>query len=579
MVWIGLLLALVTLAVYFQTGSFEFTNYDTPEYVYENAHVKNGLTRDSIQWAFSTTYLSNWHPLTWLSHMLVVELFGLEAGSHHLANVLLHLVNTLLLFLILHRMTGFVWQAAFVAMLFAIHPLHIESVAWIAGRKDLLSTLFGLLAIWSYIGYVRFPTVGKFMPVLLFFLLSLMSKPMLVTLPFVLLLLDYWPLERCRSGVKAPAGLQLSPAKSKTALVLEKIPLLGLSAASCVVTVYAQLAGGAVGSSVVYSLYARLSNALVAYVSYIRQMIWPAKLAVIYPHPGNWPAWQVMISLAVLAGVTGLTIRYVKSKPWLIVGWLWFLGTLVPVIGLVQVGTQSMADRYTYVPLIGLYIMLAWTGPDLLKRCRYQKAGLAAVSALMVLILSVVSWNQARTWQSSLTLFERALAVTQNNYVAHHNLGHYHLKVRQLAKAGEHFAEALAINPKFEPAHLNLGVVLSRQGRIEDAIRSYTRALELKPDDVVAYNNLGNAFYRQGRYQRAIFNYQQALKLDSQYGEAYNGIGAALIQRGEIERAVAFFKIAVKMDPDDTAARKNLENMLAALQKKTGSGVPSKPSD
>ena len=571
-VWICMFLVLVTLAVYFQVGKFDFTNYDTAEYVYENRYVKDGLTAESIRWAFSAIHRSNWHPLTWLSHMLDVQLFGLNPGAHHWTSVVFHMTNTLLLFMVLRLMTGNIWRCGFVALLFAIHPLHVQSVAWIAERKDLLSTFFGLLAIWGYIRYVQFPTIGRFMPVLLFFILSLMAKPMMVTLPFVLLLLDYWPLERFRFGFKPEVSPHSQRSALKAALMLEKIPLLVVSAVSCIITVYAQQAGGAIGSSVAYPFHVRMANALISYVSYIGQMIWPSNLAVFYPYPGVLPGWQVFVAGILLAGITCLAIRFVKSKPWLIVGWLWFLGTLVPVIGLVQVGTQAMADRYTYVPLIGLFIILAWGVPDLLKRFRYQKFGLAVITALVTITLTIVSWEQVKIWQSSVTLFERALAVTKNNFVAHNNLGHYRLNEGRLTDAIDHFTKAVEINPKFELAYLNLGVALSRQGKIDEAIRSYTRALQVKPDYVVAYNNLGNALYRQGKYQKAISNYLQAMQIDPNYEEAYNGIGAVLIRLGEIEKAVVFFKKALQINPDNTNAQNNLNSTLAATKKKHANG-------
>ncbi len=502
--------------------------------------------------------------------MLDVQLFGLNPGAHHWTSVVFHMANVLLLFMVLQLMTGNIWRSGFVAALFAIHPLHVQSVAWIAERKDLLSTFFGLLAIWGYIRYVQFPTIGRFLPVLLFFILSLMAKPMMVTLPFVLLLLDYWPLERFQFGFKPEVSPPSQRSALKAALMLEKIPLLVVSAVSCIITVYAQQAGGAVGSSVAYPFHVRMANALISYVSYIGQMIWPSNLAVFYPYPGVLPGWRIIVAGILLAGITCLAIRLVKSKPWLIVGWLWFLGTLVPVIGLVQIGAQAMADRYTYVPLIGLFIILAWGVPDLLKRFRYQKFGLAVITALVTVTLTIVSWGQVKTWQSSVTLFERALAVTKNNYVAHNNLGHYRLNEGRLTDAINHFTKAAEINPKFELAHLNLGVALSRQGKIDEAIRSYTRALQVKPDYVVAYNNLGNALYRQGKYQKAISNYLQATQIDPNYEEAYNGIGAVLIRLGEIEKAVVFFKKALKINPGFESAQNNLNNTLAALENRNG---------
>jgi tetratricopeptide (TPR) repeat protein len=567
-----LFLVFVTVALYWPVGTFEFDNYDTANYVYENSRVKAGLTAASLRWAFTTTHVSNWHPVTWLSHMLDVQLFGLNPGVHHWTNVVWHLANVLLLFCVLRLMTGSLWHSGAVAVLFAIHPLHVQSVAWIAERKDLLSAFFGLLAIWRYIRYVQSPTTGSYVSVLLFFILSLMAKPMMVTLPFVLLLLDYWPLERMRFKSRSESH-QPSPGSAfKAALLLEKIPLLIVSAASCLVTLYAQQTGGAVGSLAAYPFYVRLANALVSYVSYIGKMIWPANLAVFYPHPGTPPVWMVIMAGMLLGGITWLAIRFAKSKPWFIVGWLWYLGTLVPVIGLVQVGAQAMADRYTYVPLIGLFIVFSWGIPHLLSPFRYKKLGQVALSAFVCITLMIISWGQVKTWQSGQTLFERALAVTENNYVAHNNLGHYQLHEGRLTDAIHHFKKAVEINPKFELAHLNLGVALSRQGQTDQAIGWYTRALQLNPDYAMAYNNLGNALYRQGAYRQAIANYLRAIQKDPDYEDAYNGIGAALIGLGEIGKAIAFFKKALEINPNYTDAQNNLTNTLAAIKQNHATG-------
>jgi len=569
-----LFLVFVTVSLYGPVGTFEFDNYDTANYVYENSRVKAGLTAANLRWAFTTTYVSNWHPVTWISHMLDVQLFGLNPGAHHWTNVVLHLANSLLLFGVLRLMTGSLWRSGAVAALFAIHPLHVQSVAWIAERKDLLSTFFGLLAIWRYIRYVQSPNAGRFGSVFLFFILSLMAKPMMVTLPFVLILLDYWPLARMRFASRSEPNQLSQRWAFNSALLLEKIPLLIVSAASCLVTVYAQQTGGAVGSLVAYPFYVRLANALVSYVSYIGKMIWPANLAVFYPHPGAPPVWQVIMAGMLVGGITWVAIRFAKSKPWFIVGWLWYLGTLVPVIGLVQVGAQAMADRYTYLPLIGLFIVLSWGIPHLLSPFRYKKLAQIALAAFVGVILMIISWGQVATWQSGQTLFERALAVTENNYVAQNNLGHYQLQEGRLTDAIHHFKKAVEINPKFEVAHLNMGVALSRQGQTDQAIRWYTRALRLNPDYAMAYNNLGNALYRQGAYRQAIANYLQAIQKDPDYADAYNGIGAALIGLGEIGKAVAFFKKALEINPSYTDAQNNLNNTLAAIKQHHETGEP-----
>ncbi len=379
---ICLFLVLATLTVYWQVGNYEFVNFDDDKYIIENFHVQKGLTRDSVIWAFTATHVSNWHPLTWLSHMLDFQLYGLNPSGHHLTNVFFHLVNTLLLFLVLKLMTGALWRSGLVAALFAVHPLHVESVVWVAERKDVLSTLFWMLTLWAYLGYTKRPGVKRYLVILLAFALGLMAKPMLVTLPFVLLLLDYWPLKRIELGQSAiglPAASQPSTIANKPGaqafrLLLEKTPMFVLAAVSSVVTFIVQKSGGAVGALETYPFKIRMANALLSYVIYLKKMIWPQNLAVFYPHPGqSLPMWQAAGAGLLLVVVSIAVIRAGRRYPYLPVGWLWYVGTLVPVIGLVQVGDQAMADRYTYVSLIGLFIVVAWGVPDVARSWRYGK--------------------------------------------------------------------------------------------------------------------------------------------------------------------------------------------------------------
>jgi Tfp pilus assembly protein PilF len=566
--WICMFLVLVTLAVYYQIGKFDFHSYDTAKYVYENDYVKNGLAAESIKWAFTSTYFSNWHPLTWLSHMLDVELYGLAAGRHHLTNLLFHIVNTLLLFGILSRMTGKVWQSGLVAALLALHPLHVQSVAWVAERKDLLSFFWGLLAIWSYYGYARNQSIGRFIPVLLFFILGLMAKPMLVTLPFVLLLLDYWPLERFKFEKSKPVGQNLPPKSFKVSLIIEKLPLFIVTAASCMVTIQAQQSGGAVGSMAAFPLNVRLANALVSYVSYIGKMIWPSKLAVLYPHPGMPPMWQIAVSGLMLAGITFLAVKFYKSRPWFLVGWLWYLGTLVPVIGLVQVGGQAMADRYTYLPFIGLYIIAAWGLYDLLSRSRYKKPLSVLIPSLIIGALMVVSSQEVTYWKNTGTLFKRALEVTQHNYVAHNNLGIYLAGQGKTEDAIVHFEKAREINPNYDLAPFNIGLAYAGQGKYKKAIPYYQKALGINSDFAIAYQKLGYAYYRLGHFDKAADNYKSAIRVNPQYAEAYNHLGATLIRLGETEKAVALFRQALRINPHYKEARYNLKNTLQAMSKK-----------
>ena len=565
--WISMFLVVTTLCVYFQVGRFEFQIYDTAEYIYENDHVKNGLTIESIRWAFTTIYMSNWHPITWLSHMLDVELYGLDAGRHHLTNLLFHVINTLLLFFTLKRMTGKLWPSGMVAALFALHPLHVQSVAWVAERKDLLSFFWGWLAIWSYLRYLNHRSIGRYIPVVLFFILGLMSKPMIVTLPFVLLLLDYWPLKRFQFANSKPAGNAPASRFWMVSPVFEKLPLFIATAASCLITIHAQQSGGAVGSLEAYPLVVRLANAVYCYVSYIGKMIYPGELAVMYPHPGILPAWQIALSGLLLAGITFMAIRSFRSRPWFPVGWFWYLGTLVPVIGLVQVGGQAMADRYTYLPLIGLYIIVAWGLNDLLSRSAYKKPLSALIPVLIVGALVGVTYTEINYWKNSGTLFSRALEVTRNNLIAHNNLGTYLAARGNTAEAIVHFEKARKINSNYDLAPFNLGLAYADQGQYKKAIPYYQQALAINPEFGLAYHKLGDALYRLGRYDQAAENYKQAIRINPSYAQAYNHLGAAMVRKGDADAAIPLFRKALQIKPDYKEARSNLKNTLSALGK------------
>jgi tetratricopeptide (TPR) repeat protein len=561
-----LFLVLSTLLVYFQVGTFEFDNYDTAKYVYNNNQVKAGLTAKGIKWAFTTFYFSNWHPLTWLSHMLDVQLYGLDPGRHHLTNVLFHIANTLLLFGVLRRMTGKLWQSGFVAALFALHPLHVESVVWVAERKDLLSTIFGLLVLWSYTRYVQNPGVGRYVAVMLFFILGLMTKPMMVTLPFVLLLLDYWPLRRLHFESANKVEQPAKQGSTRWFLVVEKLPLFIVSAASCIVTIYAQKSGDSIVPLDAYPLLFRISNAFISYVSYVGKMIWPSNLAIIYPYNIILPTLNILAAILIVLGISLLAVRFFKSRPWFIVGWFWYLGTLIPVIGLVQVGTQSMADRYTYIPLIGLFIILAWALFEFLARWSYQKLRFAVITLGVAGVLMAIAWQQVGYWKNSVTIFKRAVDVTDKNFVAHNNLGHGLLMQGKTTEAFEHFKKSSEINPKFAIAHLNLGLALSEQKKYAEAIQSFTKAVEEKPNFAIAYNLIGKTQSQIGKSDQAIQNYLKAININPKYVEAYNSAGVALIRMGKPRRAIAFFREALRLDPDYYAAQRNLDKTLAALK-------------
>ena len=562
-----LFLVISTLVVYWQVNNYEFVGYDDDRYVTENVRVKNGLSSDNIIWAFKTTTVSNWHPLTWLSHMLDMQLYGMNSGAHHQTNLIFHIANALLLFFVLKKMTGSLWQSGFVAALFALHPLHVESVAWVAERKDVLSTFFWMLTMFSYARYAAHPGINRYLPVVGFFMLGLMAKPMLVTLPFVLLLLDYWPLRRMQFNPPADDRHSLQQRSPGLLLFWEKIPLFLLALASSVVTFLAQKSGGAVGSMEIYPLTTRVANAFVAYVKYIGKMIWPANLAVFYPHSGSLPAWQVIGAGVLLGFITFVAIRSSRQHPWFVVGWLWFVGTLVPVIGLVQVGLQAMADRYTYVPLIGLFIIVAWGVPQLMGRWRHKKMLLATTTIALLTVLIVTSGLQTRYWKNSIILFEHATDVTDNNHVMHNNLG-FSLTARGRSDdAIKHYKEALRMNPDFELANVNLGIALLSQGKLDQSIDYYQNVLREKPGYAGVHHNLGIVLLRKGMIDDAVVHLREALRLKPDYAEAYNSLGAAMVFKGEIEDAIRFFKKALQLKPDYLQPKKNLKKLFASGKK------------
>lgn len=558
-----LFLVITTLSVYWQVKNHAFVNYDDESYVTNNHYVLNGLTLKGITWSLTAAHASNWHPITWLSHMTDSQLYGMNAGMHHLTNVLFHIINTLLLFLVFRRMTGDIWRCGFVAALFALHPVHVESVAWVAERKDVLCSFFWLLSMWSYARYVELSELNRYLLVLMFFLLGLMAKPMIVTLPFVLLLLDYWPFKRFQIG-KSRFDDESQQRPTALGLIWEKMPFFILSAASSVATYLAQQSGEAVKSLDAFPFQDRIVNAMVSYVSYIGKMIWPRNLAVFYPYPEMIPLWQAAGAGLLFACITVLVLRASRSKPYLAVGWLWYVGTLVPVIGLVQIGLHSMADRYTYIPLIGIFIIIAWGVPDLVPKWRYRKAGLAAIAGAILSILMAGTWIQAGYWTSSIKLFEHALEVTANNYVAHHKLGEALASQGKTAEAISHYSEALRIKPDFVGAHLNLGLALVAQGKVNEAIDHFSEALRIRPGYVDAHNNLGVALEKQGRTAEAVQHYIEALRIKPDYAEAHNNLGIALEEQGRNTVAIRHYLEALRIKPDFADAHLNLGVALIA---------------
>ncbi len=563
----AVLFAVLALSILFSYGNIlthAFTGYDDDKYVTENPQVQQGMTTENILWAFRSIHASNWHPLTWLSHMLDVELFGMNSGGHHFTSLLLHLLNSLLLFAVLQRMTGEIWKSWAVAMLFAVHPLHVESVAWIAERKDVLSTFFGLLVLRSYALHVKNPKTNRYLPIIAWYLFSLLSKPMLVTLPFVLLLLDYWPLQRISISLGTASGNAQPTALSVLHLLQEKIPLFLLTFASCAVTFFAQHKGNAVGE---YPLGLRTANALTTYTAYIWKMLWPCNLGVLYPYPKMVPIWQTLSAAFLLGSISFLAVRHRKQAPWLLVGWLWYLGTLVPVIGVVQVGVQAMADRYTYIPLTGLFIILAWGASTAIRSWRQEKIILLVLAAAYFAALTVATRMQAAYWRDSITLFEHTLQVTDNNYVIHNNLGFELALQGQYSKASEQYKAAVRINPDFEQAYINYGSMLFASGQIKESLAYHQDVLKTKPYFAGMHYNFGVQLLRTGQLDAAAAHLQKTLQLKPGFAAAYNSLGAVMLSEGNLAAAAALFQKALQIDPDQGDARRNLNSVLEHLQK------------
>lgn len=554
--WLALALAAVTIVAYAPVRHHEAIDLDDPGYVFDNPHVAAGLTSDGIAWAFTTGHAANWHPLTWISHMVDVTLFGLDPGAHHLVSLAFHVINTLLLFGVLAWLTGAVYPSAFVAALFGVHPTHVESVAWIAERKDVLSTCFWLLTMAAYGWYVRRPGVGRYLLVGILLALGLMAKPMLVTLPFVLILLDYWPLRR---------GL---PFRS---LVIEKLPLFAVVIASSIVTFIVQRQGGAMSTLDVMPISLRIGNALVSYVSYLWMTVWPANLAVFYPFPTRIAPAAIAAATLLLVALSVVALRVARTRPYVLAGWLWYLGTLVPVIGVVQVGTQALADRYTYIPLIGIGIAVAWWAADAPARFRQP---LAAAAVVVVLALTVTTRAQVAHWQNSLTLWQHTVDVTTGNYRARNSLGAQLGNQGRPADAIVHFSEALRLAPDRGEAfhiHHNLGRALADLGRFDEAIPHYREALRLKPDYPEAHNNLGLALGRTGHPEEALAEFRLALEDRPGFAPAlanlagaHNDLGFALFSRGLTTDALREYTEALRLQPDFATALDNRGFALAA---------------
>jgi len=551
-------LALVTFALYWPVIGFEFNNYDDAQYITDNSQIHSGLTGENILWAFTTGRASNWHPLTWLSHMLDCQLYGLNPAGHHLTNLLFHIANTLLLFGLLRRMTGAVWRSAFVAALFALHPMHVESVAWVAERKDVLSAFFGLLTLWAWLTYIKAPSPRRYALSLLLFALALMSKPMLVTLPLLMLLLDFWPLHRAQPD-KPLLGYQ--------PLVKEKIPFFALTLISCIVTFLVQKAGGAVVLTNTISPEKRAANAVVAYARYLGKLLWPQNMAVIYPYPARLPWWQVIGAALLLIAISIIVLRAAPRRPYLIVGWLWFIISLVPVIGLVQVGAQSMADRYTYLPAIGLFVMVAWYATERLAAWPPAKPLLSFAAGLALAGCFLVSMHQLPYWHDSIALFSHAIDVTTDNAVAHCNLGQALAAAGKPEEARDEYAKALNIDPSYVSAMVSMSSYYNLHGNYDEAISCLNAALNIRPDSDQAHYNLALAYSGQGKTAQAIAEYRAALQINPRHDKALVNLGATLAQQGNMTDAIALYQRAIEIAPDNPYAHNALGGALESQGK------------
>ncbi|MFZ0759439.1 MAG: tetratricopeptide repeat protein [Candidatus Sulfotelmatobacter sp.] len=545
-----LLLAVITLALYNPVNRHPFVNYDDDGYVTANAHVRAGLTWSTFTWALTSTEQGNWHPLTWMSHALDCSLFRLNPAGHHFTSVLLHAVNAILLFLLLARATGRVGPSLFVAAAFAVHPINVESVAWVAERKNVLCTMFFLLTLMAYGWYARKPHWKRYLAVVALFAAGLACKPMVITLPFVLLLWDYWPLGRVRGHDSVSGGSATT--HSWPWLTLEKLPLFVLSAASAVITMRAQQAAGAVRSITQFSFGLRFENAICAYAEYLSKMAWPARLAPLYPHPGgSLAAWQVAVSALVLIAITGVVFGF-RARRYLLVGWLWFLGTLVPVIGLVQVGDAAMADRYAYIPLIGIFAMIAFGAADLAAAKDIGYVWQAIPAAAVLIPLALITHRQISYWQSSYDLWAHALEVTQNNFVAEDNLGGALLLEGKPDEAYPHFEAAANINPRDPMSRSNMGTYLETHGRIAEAITQYESAIALTSDRGLlaqTYANLGAAQRTLGKDELAQRSFDEALRLNPSQSTAWLGMGRLAQKQGRLNQAIDDFSRSIALQP------------------------------
>ncbi len=556
----------ITWAVFGQTSQYGFVNYDDPAYVSENRQIQAGLSWQNIKWAFTHVHSHNWHPLTTISHMADCQFFGSNAGAHHFVNVLLHSVSAVLLFLLVQQITAAFWRSAFVAAVFAIHPLHVESVAWISERKDVLSGLFFMLTLLAYVRYTRKPNVSRYAAMTILFGCGLLSKPMLVTVPAILLLLDYWPLNR----LQRPAASGQRPAK----LVMEKIPLFVLSLGSAIATLIAQRGGIMEMAHLPFTW--RVANAASVYLVYIWQMFWPINLAAIYPHPGQLPFWEAAGAGALVVLLTALAFVSRKRSPYFLTGWLWYLIMLLPVIGLIQVGSQAHADRYTYLSQIGLYLAFVWGVVEFLQPVRYRREIFATLAPILIALLGWRAWIQTGYWRDTERLWKRTLAVTGRNDFAHFALGEFLLKVHRLDEAISQFEIVLAGHPNDPDLNFQMGYALMEKGDLDPAIRHFETSLKFRPDNPDTETDLGNLLLKADRIDEAVEHYRNVVRREAWSPLAHYNLAVGLHRLGRFSEAVVHYKEALALDPNYPDAKEFLEQAL--LQSSQGDGSKAEPA-
>jgi tetratricopeptide (TPR) repeat protein len=563
------MLIILILGVYWSVQNYEFINFDDYMYITKNSHVQAGFTLDEFRWAFSTKYFGLWNPLVWLSFMFDFQLFGFNAGGYHWTNVIIHLVNIILLFFLLRNLTGAVWRSAFVAALFAIHPINVESVAWISERKNVLSTLFWILTMLFYVWYVKKPNWKRYLPVFIIFALGLMSKPMLVTLPFVLLLIDYWPLNRTAINTQNETNIQTTFKAGKEKLnflILEKVPLCILSASSICIMYYLHQSTSAsqFERSIGIVFTQRIGNAIFSYMMYLKKLFWPTDLYIPYLYL-NIPVWQIFLSAIILIIITFFVCKYFKKYPYLPVGWFWYLGTLVPVIGFIPIGEQTMADRYAYITFIGLFIMIAWGAEQISSKNTFLKKPFICVSIVIIALLTVSTYNQIKLWSNTSTLFQSTIKKDPKNYVAYAIMGQEMFNNGENEKALYCYDRALKLNPRFYGAYINEGLVLMTMGKRYDALKFFEKAMRLDKFSADSYYDIGFLYMADNKLDESIPYFIKAIELKPDYKEVYNDLGVVLLKQGRIQESILQFEKALHINPYYKNAQ---ENLRLALKKK-----------